>query len=252
MVACSVTDRIAVIELGGTAAGAEGIRSLCERLAEICSGIRREEGVRVVVLLASEDPPVSWREEYDVVFREGAGQPGFFRSPAESLESLDLPVILGIEGDSIGLGLEMALAADVRVASEASRFGLPQVKAGSLPCDGGTQRLARIVGKSKALEMILTGDVIDAREALREGLVTSIVPKGQVGKAAMEIAREMATRGPIAMRYAKEAVLKGMDMTLEQGLRLETDLYLLLHTTRDRSEGITAFREKKRPEFEAK
>jgi enoyl-CoA hydratase/carnithine racemase len=108
------------------------------------------------------------------------------------------------------------------------------------------------VGKSKALEMILTGETIDAQEALRIGLVNRVVRKEEVAKIAMDAAKEMASKGPIALRYAKEAVLKGMDMTLEQGLRLEADLYLLLHTTKDRSEGITAFRDKKKPQFEGK
>ena len=161
-------------------------------------------------------------------------------------------VIIGLDGDAVGQGLEMALACDIRIASETSHFGLPQIKAGHIPWDGGTQRLSRLVGKGKALEMILTGEVIDAQEALRMGLVHRIVSATELREAAMKTAREMASKSPVALRYAKEAVYKGMDMTLEQGLRLEADLYLLIHTTKDRTEGIQAFLEKRKPQFEGR
>jgi enoyl-CoA hydratase/carnithine racemase len=161
-------------------------------------------------------------------------------------------VIAAINGDATGQGLELALACDIRVATEASHFGLPHIKKGLIPWDGGTQRLSRLVGSGKTLEMILTGEMIDAQEALRIGLVNKVVPREELMKAVTGLAQEMASKGPIALRYAKEAIHKGMDLTLEQGLRLEADLYLLLHTTKDRSEGIKAFREKKVPRFEGR
>jgi enoyl-CoA hydratase/carnithine racemase len=161
-------------------------------------------------------------------------------------------VIAAISGDVIGQGLELALACDLRIASETSHFGLPQIKTGHLPSDGGTQRLSRLVGRGKGLEMILTGEIIDAQEALRIGLVNKVVPKKDLMEVTMKMAQEMASRGPIALRYIKEAIYKGMDMTLEQGLRLEADLYLILHTTKDRTEGIQAFRGKRKPKFEGK
>jgi enoyl-CoA hydratase/carnithine racemase len=108
------------------------------------------------------------------------------------------------------------------------------------------------VGKGKALEMILTGEIIDVQEAYRIGLVNKIVPSGHLMITVSEMAQEMASKAPIALRYTKEAISKGMEMTLEQGLRLEADLYLLLHTTQDRTDGIQAFREKKVPKFEGR
>jgi enoyl-CoA hydratase len=129
---------------------------------------------------------------------------------------------------------------------------LPHIRLGLIPWDGGTQRLSRLVGRGKALEMILTGEMIDAQEADRIGLVSKIIPSGELIATATNMAREMASKGSIALRYVKEAVYKGMDLTIEQGLRLEADLYFLLHTTKDRAEGIQAFREKKTPKFEGK
>ena len=173
-------------------------------------------------------------------------------SVSEPIARIDRPVIAAIQGDAIGQGLEMALACDLRIAAETSRFGLPQIKAGLIPWDGGTQRLARLVGRGKALEMILTGETIDAREAYRVGLVNKVVPSQELMSTVMSMAREMATKGSIALRYTKEAVYQGMDLILEQGLRLEADLYLLIHTTKGRTEGIKAFREKRVPKFEGK
>lgn len=162
------------------------------------------------------------------------------------------PTIAAINGDALGQGLELALACDIRISAENARFSMPQVTFGEIPWDGGTQRLARIVGRGKALEMILTGESIDAMEAYRVGLVNRVVPRNELMNEAISLANEMVNKGPIALRFAKEAVLKGMDLTLEQGLRLEADLYFLLHTTRDRTEGITAFREKRPPTFEGR
>jgi enoyl-CoA hydratase/carnithine racemase len=228
--------------------GAAEMRLLIDEVSDICTEIREREAVRVVVIGAGSSDAFSVKVDLVSEWKE---QPDYL-AIAERICRLDQPVIAGIPGDCIGPGLEIALACDIRLAAAGARFGLPHIKVGLIPLDGGTQRLPRLVGKSKALEMILTGDIIDAREALRIGLVNRVVSKEEAVKVAMDMAGEIASKGPIALRYAKEAVLKGMDMTLEQGLRLEADLYLLLHTTKDRSEGITAFRDKKKPQFEGK
>ncbi len=143
----------------------------------------------------------------------------------------------------------MALAADIRIASSKARFGLPQVAAGQIPGDGGTQRLPRIVGRGKALELLMTGDVINAEEALEIGLVSRVCEPAELAAETQKLAESIAAKGPIALRYVKEAVNKGLDMTLEQGLRLEADLYFLLHTTADRTEGIKSYLEKRPPHF---
>jgi enoyl-CoA hydratase/carnithine racemase len=152
----------------------------------------------------------------------------------------------------MGQGLELALACDIRICSSKARLGMPQVANGDIPWDGGTQRLARLVGRGKALEMILLGETIDSAEAGRIGLVNQVVPDEKLSETVMLIAGEISKKGPLALRFAKEAIFKGMDMTLEQGLRLEADLYYLLHTTSDREEGVKAFQEKRTPKFEGR
>jgi len=162
------------------------------------------------------------------------------------------PIIAAINGFALGGGLELALACDIRIAAENATLGLTEVNLAIIPGGGGTQRLPRLVGKGKALEMILTGARIPAAEALRIGLVERVVPTGEALKAATELARTIAEKAPIALRYAKEAVVKGLGMALEDGLRLEGDLSTLLRTTEDRLEGAKAFLEKRKPRWAGK
>jgi enoyl-CoA hydratase len=159
------------------------------------------------------------------------------------------PIIAAIVGYAFGGGLELALACDVRIAASDARLGLTEIDLAIIPGGGGTQRLPRIVGRGKALEMILTGARIDAAEALRLGLVERVVPAGEALKAAQELARALAAKAPVALRYAKEAVVKGLELPLADGLRLENDLATLLRTTEDRVEGAKAFLEKRPPRW---
>ena len=232
----------------------EQIKLVClsKELKELFAGTDWDEEVRATVITGDGEKTFSMGKMLSKVVKANGEGETQFSSLAESIARIDRPVVAAISGDAIGQGLELALACDIRIAADASRFGFPQIKGGLIPWDGGTQRLARLVGRGKALEMILTGEIIDAQEALRIGLVNRVVPTGELMEVAMKMAQEMASKGPIALRYAKEAVYKGMEMTLEQGLRLEADLYLLLHTTKDRTEGIEAFREKRTPKFDGK
>jgi len=174
------------------------------------------------------------------------------REAVEAVASLDRIVIAAIDGDAFGEGLELALACDIRIASERARFCLPHVADGHIPSSGGTQRLPRIIGRGKALELVLTSQVIDSEEAFDIGLVAKVVPHSHLLKQTRELAKRISAHGPIALRYAKEAINSGMDLTLQQGLRLEADLYFLIQTTNDRMEGIKAFREKRPPGFKGK
>jgi len=159
------------------------------------------------------------------------------------------PIIAAIRGYALGGGLELALACDIRVAAEDAQLGLTEINLAIIPGGGGTQRLPRLIGRGKALEMILTGARISASEALRLGLVERVVPSADVVAAAQELARTLAAKAPVALRYAKESVVKGLELPLADGLRLENDLATLLRTTEDRLEGAKAFLEKRPPRF---
>jgi enoyl-CoA hydratase/carnithine racemase len=208
-------------------------------IGEACALIDQDQGVYVVTLTGAGD----------VFCRGGEDAPGGPYRAAAAIAAIDRPVIAIINGDALGPGLELALAADIRIAAEGARLGLPPAAGGRIPVDGGTQRLPRIVGRGKAMELLLTGETVTAGEALEIGLVSRVVPANELNGEARRLAEAIAAKGPIALRYLKEAVIKGLDMTLEQGLRLEADLYFLLHTTADRTEGITAFREKRGPHY---
>jgi enoyl-CoA hydratase/carnithine racemase len=246
-------DHVMVVNLKDVVNDEIGMARLSDELTEICAEVTWDEEVRVVVLTGSGEKSFSLNASLNrTVSRPDEEQEMKFFSVAEPIAKIDRPVIAAIQGDALGQGLEMALACDLRVAAETSRFGLPQIHTGLIPWNGGTQRLTRLVGRGKALEMILTGETIDAREAYQVGLVNKVVPPKELMSTVTGMAREMASKGSIALRYTKEAVYQGMDLTLEQGLRLEADLYLLIHTTKDRTEGIKAFREKRVPKFEGK
>jgi enoyl-CoA hydratase/carnithine racemase len=226
---------------------------LVGELRDLCEEITFSTDMRVAALTGSDQNSFSIEPDAALSTSDKEEEPekGIW-SLTEPIAKLDLPVIAAINGDAVGQGLELALACDIRIASERSHFALTHIKSGLIPGDGGTQRLSRLIGKGKAIEMILTGEMIDTQEALRIGLVNKVVPKEKLEETALQMAREMASKGPLAMKYAKEAINKGIDMTLEQGLRLEADLYLLLHTTQDRTEGIRMFQKKGVPRFQGK
>lgn len=165
------------------------------------------------------------------------------------IERLPKPVIGAINGYALGGGCELALACDVRVAAESAKLGQPEVALGIIPGYGGTQRLARLVGKGKAKELVMSGSMIDAQEALRIGLVEHVVPGTDVVARAVEIAKSMAAQGPLAVAAAKRAIDQGLDRTLEDGLRYEAREFGDLFVTKDKLEGMSAFLEKRKPTF---
>ncbi len=174
--------------------------------------------------------------------------------PASIWRGLELwkPLVAAVNGVALGGGLEIVLACDIRVASETARFGVPEVALGLIPDFGGTQRLPRMFPWCKAAELLLTGKPIDAQEAYRVGLVNRVVPPDQVMPQAREFALAICQAAPLAVRAAKEAMIKGTSLTLEDGLRLENALNSYLYTTDDFTEGTTAFVEKRKPDYKAK
>mgnify|MGYP000061762807 CR=1 FL=1 len=162
------------------------------------------------------------------------------------------PIIAAINGLARGGGLELALACDLKIAAENAAFGQPEIKLGLIPGWGGTQRLPRAIPLAKALEMILTGEPIDAQEAYRLGLVNKVVPLPELLPTAQQWADNLCSLGPLALRAAKEAVIRGLDVDLESGLRLEQQLFEPLLDTEDFEEGTRAFVEKRKPQFRGK
>jgi enoyl-CoA hydratase/carnithine racemase len=224
---------------------------LANELVDACRAINQDDAVRVVILTGAGDAFCSGCDltELRVTSADNLKITNPASLSSSAVASLNCPVIAAINGDALGAGLELALSCDIRVCSDNAHFGLPETSYGFIPSGGGTQRLPRIIGRGKATEMVITAEPIDAMEAYRVGLVSKVVPQQKLHEEAEEIARKLISRAPIAVRYAKEAVNKGMDMTLAQGLRLEADLSFLLQTTKDRAEGIKAFLEKRKPTF---
>jgi enoyl-CoA hydratase len=245
---CQMENQVMIINLPVIANYHTKIRQLADELSDVCTAVSSEKEVRAVI--------INWEQDE---FSAGTDLAGFGSVKGEyettplsltaAVAKLDLPVIASINGYAVGQALELMLACDIRIASETSYFGMPHIQTGMIPWDGGTQRLSRLVGKGKAIELILTAETINAREAHRIGLVNRIVEAKELPSAVSELAHTVTAKGPVALRYAKEAVLQGLDMTLEQGLRLEADLYFLLHTTRDRTKGIKAFQKKRKAKY---
>ena len=174
------------------------------------------------------------------------------RNTMDTLEASIKPVIAALNGHTIGGGLELALASDIRIASETAKIGLTEIKVGAIAGAGGTQRLTRLVGIGNAMEMVLSGELIDGKEAQRIGLVNKAVPQEEVMEVARKLARTIASRAPLAIRMGKIAVLKGREMRLDDALGLEGHYAYMLSKTEDRAEGMQAFLEKRDPVFKGK
>ncbi len=189
---------------------------LAQEMTEVCRQVGQDDDIYVVIITGAGNKAFCSGSELRPHERR-------YR-PAAAIASIDRPVIVAINGDALGEGLELALSGDIRLASNRACFGLPQLAQGLIPMDGGTQRLPRIIGKGKAMELLLTAETIGAEAAFEIGLVNQVVSPQELAAEVWALAKTMASKGPIALRYIKEAVNKGMDLTLEQGLRLEADL----------------------------
>lgn len=252
VVSTLVNDHIATVTMSRPSAGNAINEAMAFALKDAITDISQNDDVRVVVLMGQGSAFCSGTDLSRVSQSDAPhGEISSYKISG-CIAGLAKPVIAAINGDAIDQGLELALGCDIRVASSEAKFGLTQVKDGRIPWDGGTQRLPRLVGRGVALEMILTSRVVNAEEALAIGLVNKVVASGDVPDSALKVAQTIASHGPIAAGYLKEAVLKGVDMTLEQGLRLEADLNLLLQTTADRVEGIQSFLQRRSPDYSGK
>ncbi|MFL6335389.1 MAG: enoyl-CoA hydratase/isomerase family protein [Pyrinomonadaceae bacterium] len=214
--------------------------------------LREDESVRVVVITgAGEKAFVAGADIGEFEGRTAVSQRDVMtaRSLFTAVDTFPKPVIAMINGFCLGGGCELALSCDIRVASETARFGQPEINLGIIPGGGGTQRLTRLVGEGKAMELILTGDMIDAQHAYNLGLVNLVVPAADLEAKTLELANRIAEKSPVALRMAKEAVKTAARANLDEGLRREIDLFALTFSSQDKDEGVRAFLEKRKPDF---
>ena len=222
---------------------------LVARLAEL----DRDPAVRCLVLAGSERAFAAGADIGELA-EAGAIEMYYARRVEcwDAIRKLGTPAVAAVSGFCLGGGNELAMACDVIVASETARFGQPETGLGIIPGAGGTQRLTRAVGKAKAMDVVLAGRFLDAREAERAGLVARVVAREVWLEEAKRVAREIASKGPVAQRLAKEAVNRALETTLEMGLEHERRLLYLAFASEDAHEGLRAFVEKRKPEFEGK
>jgi len=225
--------------------------ALRSRIADAFEDLGGDGAGTAIVVTGNEKAFAAGADLKELLARSSDEQRHFLQPPHiySVVEGLRKPVVAALNGHALGAGLELATACDLRVCSEKAKLGQPELNFAIIPGGGGTQRLVRLVGHGAASRLVLTGDAVDAAEALRIGLVERVVPVAELPSAALALARTIAEKAPVALRYAKEAVVGGLGLPLEDGIRLENDLATLLRTTEDRVEGARAFVEKRKPRW---
>ena len=231
-------------------------RKTIEELIEVMEEFREDDHTRVMILTGAGEKSfvagadISELRKLDPLTAQVTAR--FGQRLTRLMESVGKPIIAAVNGFALGGGCELAMACTIRVASENAKFGQPEVKLGLIPGYGGTQRLPRLVGCGRALELILAGNPISAEDALRIGLVNRVVPKENLMEEVETLAGAIASVGPAAVRLAMEAVYGGYGLTLDDGLDREADLFGLVYATEDAAEGLAAFLEKRKAEFKGK
>jgi len=230
--------------------------ALVEELDQTFDLVERDEEVRALIITGTGDKAfmagADIRELEKRDFILGRQETRRRQQVFNRLVEMKIPVIAAINGFALGAGLELAIACTIRVACEEARLGSPEVNLGIIPGDGATQRLPRLIGFGRAMEMVLTGDFIDAQEAYRIGLVNKVVPRTELMDAARKLAAKLAAKAPLAVQCAKEAVNRSLEVGLYEGLAHESYLHALTCATEDKKEGVAAFLEKRKPNFQGK
>ena len=217
--------------------------------------LKSDDSVRVVVLTGSgEKAFIAGADISEFVEATPVAQRDLFheRTLFNTIDSFPKPVVAMINGFCLGGGNELALACDIRIGSEKARFSQPEINLGIMPGGGGTQRLARLIGEGRAMELCLLGDMIDAETAYKFGLLNRVFPIDQLEEETMKIAEMIAEKAPIALQLTKEAVKFASRSNLDEGLRREVDLFAICFSTEDKKEGVAAFLEKRKPVFKGK
>ena len=235
-------------------------RQMTQDLVEVCRQIEENPEIRVAIFTGAGEKAFSagmdLKERAETAFspieRRNQKLTNRIFTQARAVAAITKPTIAAIRGYCVGGGLEFALACDLRIAAEDAKLGLTEVRRGIIPGAGGTQRLTRAVGVTKAMEMCLTGDTVSGSEAKALGLVNDAVPSGEVLKAAESLAARILKSAPVSVAFIKEAIKKGVELPLEEGLRLEADLSALIGSTEDAKEGPRAFAEKRAPVWKGK
>jgi enoyl-CoA hydratase len=225
----------------------EGVEALEE--------LRKDSQIRVVVITgAGEKAFIAGADISEFAGQTPVSQRSTFQEKTlfNSIDAFPKPIIAMINGFCLGGGCEVALACDIRIASEKARLGQPEINLGIIPGGGGTQRLTRLIGEGKSMEMILTGEMIDANTALNLGLVNHVYSVEEFETKTMELAEKIAEKSPIALQMAKEAVKLAARSNLDEGLRREVDLFAICFSSQDKEEGVAAFLEKRKPVFTGK
>jgi enoyl-CoA hydratase len=228
-------------------------RETLEELLSCCRELAEDQEVRVVIITGAGEKAfiagadISAMQPLDALAARKFGRLG--HQVMAAIESLPQPVIAAINGFALGGGCELALACDIRLAADNARFGQPEVNLGVVPGFGGTQRLPRLIGKGPACELLFSGEMIDAAEALRLGLVNRVVPRAELQTVSVALAEKIASRGPLAVRLCKEAVNKGLEMGLAEACAHEAELFALCFASAEQKEGMAAFLEKRPARF---
>jgi enoyl-CoA hydratase len=246
-------DRVAIITLNRPQNLNALSLKLMEELADALEAFDSDPGVGAIVLTGNDrafSAGADIKEMADMKMVEMLLERRFLLW--ERIRRVRKPMVAAVSGYCLGGGLELAMTCDMIVASERSQFGQPEINIGVIPGAGGTQRLTRLVGKHKAMEMVLTGMAVDAWEAHRLGIVNRVVPPELYLEEAKRLAAEVASKAPIASILAKEAVLRAMDTPVEVGLEYERKLFYLLFATEDKEEGMRSFLEKRKPQFKGR
>jgi enoyl-CoA hydratase len=222
-------------------------------LRTVLENARDDDTVRGIILTGAGDKAFIAGADISELAQAGAFEAEessrFGQAVLELIENLGKPVVAAINGFALGAGCETAMACTIRIAVENARFGQPEVKLGLLPGGGGTQRLPRLVGKGRALQLILSGEMIDAQEAYRIGLVNEVVSAANLMARAETILKQISANAPIAIKFALEATNKGLDTSQSEGFALEASYFGICAATDDKKEGISAFLEKRVPQF---
>lgn len=218
--------------------------------------IAKDDSIKIVIVTGSGEKAfvagADITEMKSMSAIEGRNWGKLAQSVFNKLENIPQPVIAAVNGFALGGGCELAMACDIRIASEKAKFGQPEVTLGITPGFGGTQRLPRLVGKGRAKELLFTGDMIDANEAYRIGLANKVVAADELLTAAKAMATKIMSRGPVAVQLCKAAVNEGLDMDLDSGIAYEAEVFGLCFATIDQKEGMTAFVEKRKADFISK